>query len=321
MSSKRYDLIGSGYVSMDNLIKTKSRTEVGRTSIISNADNRRIYFGGCAANICCLLTVLGSRALPIMRVGGDWIDIGYRDFLERLGVPLDAVREMPDEKTSGSYIIEDDLGNHITLFYPGAMEGRFAEPVPDELFQRSAYGLMTVASEQDNRLFLEGCRKNGVPLILGMKLDADAFPRDFLEEALLYSEIIFTNEHESEDIVRTFSLDSITDLFRLGNAKIIVETMGKKGSRCFLDKMGGEAAFRVGTCPTETPIADFTGAGDAYIAGFLYGFFRKEDPRICCELGTVCSSFIIEKTGCVTNAPNADQLSVRHAAWKRNTHE
>ena len=318
MNPKQYNLIGSGYVSMDNLIKIGSPAEVGRTSIVSNADNRQVYFGGCAANICCLLTVLGSRALPIIRVGGDWIDTGYRDFLEGLGVPLDAVREIPDEKTSSSYIIEDDSGNHITLFYPGAMDGRFAEPLPDELFQQSTYGLMTVASEQDNRFFLEQCRNNGVPLILGMKLDADAFPRDFLEEALLYSEIIFTNEHESEDLVQTFSLDHITDLFRMGNARIIVETMGKKGSRCFLAESGRDEAFRIGTCPTETPIADFTGAGDAYIAGFLHGFFHKEDPRLCCEFGTVCSSFIIEKTGCVTNAPNADRLSVRHAAWKRN---
>ncbi|HMH31017.1 MAG TPA: PfkB family carbohydrate kinase, partial [Methylomirabilota bacterium] len=44
-------------------------------------------------------------------------------------------------------------------------------------------------------------------------------------------------------------------------------------------------------------IVDPTGAGDAYRAGFLYGYLRKWDLKACGQLGATVASFVLEKSG------------------------
>ena len=66
---KKYDLITSGYVSMDHLIQVSSPISIGYTSLIENQDNTKIYYGGCGLNIAVAVNQLGFKALPVLRVG------------------------------------------------------------------------------------------------------------------------------------------------------------------------------------------------------------------------------------------------------------
>lgn len=50
------------------------------------------------------------------------------------------------------------------------------------------------------------------------------------------------------------------------------------------------------------------GAGDAYVAGFLYGMSQGCDPVTCAQYGSTVSSFIIEDDGSTTNAPTLQQM-------------
>jgi adenosine kinase len=56
---------------------------------------------------------------------------------------------------------------------------------------------------------------------------------------------------------------------------------------------------------------DTTGSGDAFMAGFLYGYLKGRNIKDCCSLGSVLSSFIIEKVGCTTNAPTEQKFLER----------
>lgn len=58
-------------------------------------------------------------------------------------------------------------------------------------------------------------------------------------------------------------------------------------------------------------VEDATGSGDAFMAGFLYGYHNGLSTEACARLGTVLSSFIIEKEGCCTNAPVLNDLLER----------
>jgi len=44
-------------------------------------------------------------------------------------------------------------------------------------------------------------------------------------------------------------------------------------------------------------LVDTTGAGDAWCAGFLYGWANDESLQECARLGTVCATHVIQQIG------------------------
>lgn len=313
---KKYDVITSGYVSMDHMLKIKTPAAVGFTSLIENKTNSKIYYGGCSVNIAYALCSLGLTAMPVLRVGDDYSETGFAKFLNEANVPTEAVSVVKDEITSVCYLIQDNKGQHITIFYPGAMDGRFFRPLDDALFENVGLGVITVASRPDNEEFFRKCMKHDVPVVFGMKADFDAFPEPFLKELLLSSKIIFTNEAERDTIEKLFQLTDITELFRISRAEIIVTTFGKEGSKYYRRREDGSvetACIPICDCIC---VEDTTGSGDAYMAGFLYAYLKEMPMPDCCMMGSTLSSFIIEKEGCCTNVPSVDELMKRFIDFK-----
>ena len=75
-----YDVLTSGYVSLDHIIKVLTPVKKGCTSIIANADHNRIQYGGCSVNIAAALSMLGINTLPLIRVGEDFEQSGFKCF-------------------------------------------------------------------------------------------------------------------------------------------------------------------------------------------------------------------------------------------------
>lgn len=308
----KYDVLTSGYVSMDRIIRIATPARIGYTSLVTNADNTKIQYGGCSVNIAAALCKLGRRAMPVLRVGEDWEEIGFKHFLEEAGVPLEATTVLPGEATSTCYLLQDNNNDHITIYYPGSMDKKYAAPIPAEYFKDAGYGVVTVASEPDNRYFVERCKEAGVPIVFGMKDDFDAFPEPFLRELLQESRIIFTNEVERAIIEDLFGCETIETLFEIGKVEILVTTLGKEGSICYERTENGVKQHRIGICKVEN-VVDATGSGDAYISGFLYGYLQGRDVETCCKLGTALASFVIQAVGCCTNIPPAEELEKKAA--------
>lgn len=307
----KYDVLINGYVSLDRIIRTSTPLRYGYTSLIENRDNSKIQYGGCSSNIAYIMAKLNKKALPLIRVGGDdYKETGFYDYLQSVGVCLDAVEIVPNETTSNCYLVADSDNNHITIFYPGAMDKKYAKGMSPEFFRDARVAIMTVGSYEDNLEFYKQSMDNNVPLVFGMKCDYDAFPEPFFKEILLSSKIIFCNESERGEIERIFELKEITELLDKANAEIIVTTLGKKGSVYYQKTKDGIVSKHT-TAAEFGKVVDTTGSGDAYIAGFLYGYLNGKDIKECCSLGSVLSSFIIEKVGCTTNAPTEQELLER----------
>lgn len=306
-------IISSGYTSIDRIIKISTAPQVGQTSIITNRENTQLYFGGCSPNIACNLAKLGLDTYPIMRVGHDFDSSGYRQYLTQANVKLDYVEQVAEDVTSFSLLMEDPQLEHTTFFYPGAQSDKYFSPPADASFHDAAYGIITVGDLQDNRAFLAKCRQHDIPVVFGMRGDASAFPKDFLLELLTQSRIIFMNRLEAEHIREYLSLNAISDLFSLGQADVIVITLGQQGSQYFTPALPqGSQIFPACRCK----VVDTTGSGDAYISGFMYGISEQYPLDECCMLGGTLSAFVIEAIGCTTNAPNKQQLVERFNQFK-----
>lgn len=313
----KYDAVINGYVSMDRIIKTNTPLKYGYTSIVVNSDNSKIQYGGCSTNIAYLMARLNMKALPVIRVGReDYKETGFYDHMNKAGVCLDAVEIVTGETTSNCYLIADSENNHITIFYPGAMDGKYSKSMNPEFFRNSRIGIMTVGAYEDNVEFYRQCKENNVPLVFGMKCDYEAFPEPLFKEILLTSKIIFCNECESGEIIRILKLDEITQLFEKSQAEIIVITLGKKGSVYYHKTKDGIVSHHTEAAEFGK-VVDTTGSGDAYMTGFLYGYLNGRNIKDCCSLGSVLSSFIIEKVGCTTNAPTEEEFLERFGQFTK----
>ncbi|MBO1265096.1 carbohydrate kinase family protein [Proteiniclasticum sp. SCR006] len=316
-----FDIVTSGYMSIDRIIKIKSPLKTGETSIIRNADNTKPYYGGCPINVSYLLAKMGKNPLPILRVGDDEETKGFLSYLKEANVSLKGLETIENESSSNCYLISDESHDHVTIFYPGAMDSKYAAEPSDEFFKDAKMALITVGSYQDNKQFYRKCLEYNLPIVFGTKLDFDAFPEEFLKEIILNSKIIFSNENERQEILELFGITKITDLFRMGKTKIIVTTLGEKGSEYF-QYVEGEDGERDNQHQGRLPIypvkqvVDSSGAGDAYIAGFLYGYLDGKHTSACCEMGSVMSSFVIEAVGCTTGAPSKKDFEGRLKEFK-----
>lgn len=309
---KKYDVICSGYISLDQIIRIDQASQVGKTALVTNSNHRQIYYGGCHLNVAYALSHLNKCALPLLRVGDDYQSTGLKDYLEQSSIALDALSFVKGESTSSAYLIEDPEANHVTLFYPGSMSGKYAKALPDAWFHESQIGLMTVASKEDNQYFLDQCQKHQLPLFLGMKMDSDAFEVSFLRKILTFISGLFTNESEAACVLDMMGVNKMGDLFDLlPNLQMLVMTKGKAGSMAYYRHQGQLKIAEVGIVKTDHCI-DSVGSGDAYIAGFLYGYLNHQPMKTCMEYGATLATFALEGMGATTNLPSEDDFLKRH---------
>jgi sugar/nucleoside kinase (ribokinase family) len=296
----------SGYVSMDRMIRIDEPARVGYTSSVTNRNNDRLYVGGCSVNIAAALNRLGVEAVPLIRVGGDYKELGIPEFFREFGMSCQGISVVEHEITSRCYLIQDGQNQHITLFYEGAMKGEYAGTLPERHFENVSLGIMTVGSLRDNREFLDQCLRHGVPLAFGMKGDLKAFPAEFLGEVMAASRLIFVNEQEEQAIEEITGV-SPADYLKRGSADAVITTRGQKGSICRYLQDGRRREAEV-PAPAVRGEIDTTGAGDAYLAGFIYGYLNRMDWTRCCLAGTAVSYFVLQAPGCCTNLPDEAEL-------------
>ena len=307
-----FDLITSGYPALDRIIRVNSKVEVGKTSIVNNDNHNQIYYGGCNVNVSVNLAKLGLDAAPIIRVGNDYKTSGFKTYLEKNNVNTTAVKLLDNQITSATYLIESPDHEHITLFYPGAMDNSLQTPYLDEWFKNSKCALMTVASLNDNIEFLNKVKKHNLPLFLGMKMDSDAFPKSFLKECLDHVEVLFTNKTEAKCIAELYQLDNYKELINvLPKVKTIIITLGELGS-CALYKTNNETNYVEVPIVKVDKVIDTVGSGDAFIAGYIYGYLNHLTIKESMEYGATLASYVIEGLGSTTNSPNKKELIERY---------
>ncbi|WP_027624253.1 PfkB family carbohydrate kinase [Clostridium lundense] len=308
---KDIDFTAVGYPSIDRIIKTATCPCFCKTSIITNADNNTPYFGGCNVNVAYLGSAFNLKTALAMNVGKDFESSGFKSFLEDEEVVLDCVNEIKEDVTSCTYLITNPDGEHITLFYQGAMDTKYQVNLNEDTIKRSKYGIITVGNPKHNIEFANLCKKHNVPMVLGMKCDFKSFTVEIIDQIIKGCEILVMNESEKLELEKALNMKDITEAFKNNVTKIIIVTKGASGSEIYQYKNGEVKKYII---PVAKPkaVVDTAGVGDAYLSGFMVAYINGKDIEQCGRLGAVLSSFIIEKMGCLTNVPSEEELMKRY---------
>lgn len=258
--------------------------------------------GGVGANIAYSLALLGERPVLLGSVGSD--GLLYMEKLAHHGVDISHVFEskLP---TAAFNVITDSDQNQVGGFYPGAMFDSTSlsfEPWKDA-------NPLVVVSPHDPKTMrkqVQECKEWGLRLCYDIGQQVSNLPGEEMAEGIAAAEILILNDYEMS-VLSDKSGIAIADIKK--QVPIVITTYGKDGS--VIEGSHVPEPIKVGVA-APAQVADPTGAGDAFRAGFLYGHARGWPLLDSAQLGAVCASYAIEETGTQTHAFTAADINARY---------
>jgi adenosine kinase len=264
-----------------------SLEKVSLSFLVDSLDVRR---GGCAANICYGMGVLGLNPVLIAAVGKDWAD--YEAWLSRHGVDTSHALVSTSLYTAHFMVTTDDDLNQIASFFPGAMsEARNIELAP--IMDKTGRFDIVVISPDDPEAMLrhsEVCRQEGIAFAADPSQQMARMSGDEIKLLIDGAAYLFLNEYE---LALAMQKTGWSDREILEHVKVRVVTLGSNGAK--VESAAGEFV-QVGV-PKEKSKTDPTGVGDSFRSGFIAGLAWGLNHERCAQLGSLIATYFIETMG------------------------
>ena len=261
----------------------------------------RREFGGCAGNIAYNLRLLGDPAVPMATVGRDFAP--YREWMERLGLPLENVTVVDSELTAQAFITTDLENNQITAFHPGAMQHAHRNEVAAA--RDVTIGIVAPDGRQGMIEHAEQFAALGIPFIFDPGQGLPMFDAADLERFIAQADWVALNDYEWQ-LLQQKTGWTVGDLTQRVEALIV--TRGPKGSVIHTR----DGRFDI-PCAKTSAVVDPTGCGDAYRAGLLHGLMRNLDYETSGRIAAVMGALKIESRGTQNHRATPAQIERRLA--------
>jgi adenosine kinase len=295
MSAPILKLVVCGSIAIDRIMNFSGRyqdliqpNKLHVLSVSMLLDKLEDSPGGIAANITNNLALLGDRPILLGSVGSGPDAKTYMDQLASRGVDITHVHfsQLP---TAAFNVITDSDGSQIGGFYQGAMGDADALTFTPWQGQNVIAMISAHNPEAMNRQVAE-CVQNGIRLIYDPGQQVSD-PTTDLAAGVAAAEVVFANDYELSVLYK--KINTTSEQLKT-KVPIVVTTYGKDGS--IIEGKSLPRPIKIAAAK-PTKVVDPTGAGDAYRAGFLYGYLRQWDLRQCGQLGSVVASCIVEQHG------------------------
>lgn len=308
---KHHPIVLSGSISIDrimnfagsykNLIKPDKLHVLSLSVLIDQLQDSR---GGTAANIAYNLALLGDHPYLLGSIGLNSLE--YLMDLKKIGVEITHVNQS-SLPTATFTVMTDQDDNQIGGFYPGAMNDH------QKLNLAPWHGtnaLVVISANNPTlmRNLIQEASHHQLTLIYDPGQQVSNCPESDLLKGLNVARILFVNDYE---LTMLATRTNQTETQLKSTIPLIVTTLGKDG--CEISGKLIPNSFRIPSVPNIKAI-DPTGAGDAFRAGFLYGYSRNWSPENCAKLGNVIASYTVEKHGTQTHTFSKIDLKKRYNA-------
>jgi len=230
--------------------------------------------GGAGANVAHNLASLGVSCTLHTTLGEDE-DAKY--FLENTLAKVRA--EITDAKTGKVHVFVDRDGERTFFVEPNAAGKPYVKVGGGEYLYIDPF-----PSEKSLEIQTEVAESFGGFVILNPSFPYVSLGFEKLKPILTNTDMLIM----SLDEFRALRVE-VEELLKFVDYLII--TQGKLGSVCYT--RGG--SFQASAFPAK--VLDTTGAGDAFAAGFLYGFVSGYSIDVCLKIGNYCGAYNVERIG------------------------
>lgn len=257
-------------------------------------------FGGVSGNIAYNLALFGQKSTILASAGSKDFE-EYQAHLETCGVDTSQIHKVNDEFSATAYIMTDKNNCQITGFYEGAMRSDSDLSLPGG----SSFIVIAPTHPKAMAKFVKEAKKRNIPYLFDPAQQIPALERQTLQEGVDGAEIIIGNDYEIALILKRTGY-SKKDL--LAKAAIVIITLGKRGSLIEIK----DQHIPIGIAKPKVVI-DPTGAGDAYIAGFIAGYRRQLSLQKCGQLGATAAVYAVEQYGTQNHSFRIDAFKKRYS--------
>jgi len=315
MTASRYDVLGIGNAIVDVIARAEDDFLVahgmhkGGMALIDEARAQAIYdamgpavesSGGSAANTIVGVASFGGRAAFVGKVKDDELGRAFAHDIRAARVAFDTPPASDGLSTARCYIMVTPDGERTMNTYLGAAQDLHPRDIDEAAIASAAvvylegYLWDPPHAKQAFLKAAEIAHKAGrrVALTLSDAFCVDRYRAEFLDLIRKGTvDILFANEHELHSLYETADFDTAAKALA-ADAKLAVVTRSVKG--CVVVSRPGIEA--VPAMPIEQ-VADATGAGDLFAAGFLVGHSRGKDHRTAARLGALAAAEVIQHIG------------------------
>lgn len=259
----------------------------------SNPVRVRQSLGGVARNIAENLARLGTPVSLVTFVGADSEGTWLLDETKRRGVDTSLSQVLPDCRT-GTYTAVLDPHGELVLALSDMQicDSVTVEQIEARWPRIASSGMIVLDTNLPAPLLthvIERCRRESLPLAVN---PVSAVKARKLPERLDGVDILFANRDEAEALTGR-SVHTLQDGHRACDrllakgVKRVVLTLGRDG-------LIWAAHDQSGLLPAKpVAVSDVTGAGDALVAGVIFGLTRGEPFSAACRLGLAAAALTL----------------------------
>ncbi len=265
-----------------------------------------IFQGGKGANQAIALAKLDIPTLMLGKVGGDILSDFALSSLKESGVNTTGISKSQKNSTGSASIWVNAQGQNSIVIYPGA-NGEVDEDfiIRHEKFFDDASWLLTQFEVPLESILsaLKLAKKHGLKTVMD-PAPVREVSNNHIWELVDY---LLPNEIELRELTHTENILKAIHILKSRGVKEVIVKLGKQGA--VYEGKGKLVAFPA--TPVEQRI-DTTGAGDCFIAGFLYGMIQWGDIPRAIKIGNLTASYSIQKKGAAISFPNKSEID-----WKK----
>ncbi len=319
-SSKKFDVFGVGTATIDVITRISEEDfkrylavpynikkgemiyidEKTVNELQSKMKNSEIMAGDSAANVMVDISSLGGKSAFNTIVADDELGLLFNKSLEDFGVVAVNQPKTDNFQTARNLIFVTPDGERTMLTYSGIAE-EFGQ-TDIKYHQIKDYKMVYVEGgiwDNDGKKSKATLRTFNTAQRVGAQkafalhdtLYVNKYREQFLE-LIKNSDLVFCNEKEAFALFKTKDIDDAISKFKkLG--KITIMTASAKGAYI----INKDEVIHIPALVPQEKVVDTTGSGDAFTAGFIYGYLKGKTLQECGEIGAKAAAYVIQQLG------------------------
>ena len=255
--------------------------------------------GGSVANSIAGFANLGASAAYIGRVKADQLGEIFVHDMQSLGVDIRLQPAQDGSPTARCHVLIDQEGQRTMQTYLGACTELSVSDVTAKtvgspgVILIEGYVWDIAEGPALAAAAMQIAKTSGSEVALSL---SDSFcvarHRDAFHDAVRDGvDIVLADEDEINELLQTDNFEDTTRHLA-GYDNLFALTRSEQGS---VIMHGVQTVVQPAT--SVDTIVDTTGAGDAYTAGFLFGYTQNKSLEECANLGTFCATQVIQQVG------------------------